>query len=348
MIDGTVVIDGVVHGYHSPPESYTHPISELVVESLYHGYHRVFSPRGDGRWLLDRDRFARVDADLLGGAVFEESQTDFCVYHDIPLYGLYRGGASPLWVGRELRERHPDRVALFGGIWPSHPDPIGEVDRLVEEEGVVGLKFYPYDIYDGAGQTVRMDDPEAVYPILEHAQKRGIRSVAVHKAIAMAGCPIQPFHPGDLEDALIAFPGITFQIVHGGFAFLEETALQLSYYRNAAVVLEGASAFIVNSPLKFAEILARFLMAGAADRIIWGTGCTALHPRPLIEAFWNFELPESLIEGYGLPQLTPELKQAILGGNIARILGLDIEAIDSVGEDEEDQLAEPWSGVAAA
>jgi len=351
MIDGAVVIDGVVHGYNSPPETYTHPISELVVESLYHGYHKAFSPRGDRRWLLDHDRFIRADADLLGGAVFAESQTDFCVYHDIPLYGLYEGGASPLWVGRELRERHPGRVALFGGIWPDHDDPIGEVDRLIEEEGVVGLKFYPYDIYDGAGVEVRMDDPEAVYPILEHAQKRGLRSVAVHKAIAMAGCPIQPFHPRDLEDALIAFPDLTFQIVHGGFAFLEETAMQLSYYRNAAVVLEGASAYIVNAPRKFADILAAFLMTGAADRIIWGTGCTALHPRPLIEAFWSFEWPEAMTDGYGLPPLTPELKQAILGGNIARILGLDLDAIartGGAGDATSGELAEPWSGTGRA
>ena len=213
MIDGTVVVDGVVHGYNSPPETYTHPvISELVVESLYRGYHKVFSPRGERRWLLDRERFVRADSDLLGGAVFDESQTDFCVYHDIPLYGLYRGGASPLWVGRELRERHPERVALFGGIWPEQEDPIGEADRLIEEDGVVGLKFYPYDIYDGAGQTVRMDDPEAVYPILEHAQKRGIRSVAVHKAVAMAGCPIQPFHPA----AGFAAGGLRAAAAHSG------------------------------------------------------------------------------------------------------------------------------------
>ncbi len=58
MIDGAVVIDGVVHGYNSPLETYTHPISELVAESLYHGYHKVFSPRGDRRWLLDHERFS--------------------------------------------------------------------------------------------------------------------------------------------------------------------------------------------------------------------------------------------------------------------------------------------------
>jgi predicted TIM-barrel fold metal-dependent hydrolase len=342
VIEDTVVIDAVVHGYNSPPETYLHPLAGVVVESLYSGYHLVFSPRGDRRWRLDRERFERADADLLGHALFAESQTDYAIYHDIPLYGMYKGGASPLWVGRELRERQPDRVALFGGIWPHQPDPIGEVDRLIDEEGCVGLKFYPYDIYDGVGQAARMDDREAVYPILEHAQKRGIRAIAVHKAIAMAGCPVSPFGVADLEDALISFPGLSFQIVHGGFAFLEETALQLTYYPNASVVLESATAFLVNSPLRFAEILARFLMTGATDRIIWATGCTALHPRPLIEAFWDFQLPDQMLEGYGLAPLTPALKAAILGGNVARLIGLEVHGVSH------ETLAEPWTGTDVA
>ena len=342
MIDGTVVIDAVVHGYNSPPETYQHPLAGVVVESLYSGYHRIFSPRGDARWQLDRERFERADGVLLGDALFAESQTDFAIFHDIPLYGMYRGGASPLWVGRELAERHPGRVALFGGIWPHRSDPLDEVDRLIDEEGCIGLKFYPYDIYDGVGQATQMDDREGVYPILEHAQKRGLRSVAVHKAIAMAGCPVAPFGIADLDDALTAFPDLHFQIVHGGFAFLEETALQLTYHPNASVVLEGASALLVNSPLRFAEILARFLMTGAADRIVWGTGCTALHPRPMIEAFWEFQLPENLIAGYGLSPLSRPQKAAILGGNIARIIGLEVEGL------ERDRLAEPWGATAGA
>jgi len=342
MIGDAIVIDAVVHGYNSPPETYRNPIAGLVLASLYDGYHRVLSPRGEPRWQLERERFERADPDLLGHALFAESQVDFAIYHDIPLYGLYEGGASPLWIGRELHERYPDRIALFGGVWPHHANALAEVDRLVDEEGCVGLKFYPYDIYDGAGQTVRMNDAEAVYPILEHARTRGIRHIAVHKAIAMVGCPVSPFDVADMEDVLLAFPDLNFQIIHGGFAFLEETALQLTYYPNVSVVLEGASAFLPNSPLRFAEVLARFLMTGAADRIIWGTGCTALHPRPLIEAFWDFQFPDQMIEGYGIPPLTPRLKAAILGGNIARIMGL------AVAGNEQEELAEPWTGSSAA
>ena len=103
----------------------------------------------------------------------------------------------------------------------------------MEEEGVVGLKFYPYDIYDGAGRRCAMDDPEAVYPILEHAQKRGMRSVAVHKAIAMAGCPIQPFHPRDLEDALLAFPGSASRSSTAASRSSRRPRCSSSYYRNA-------------------------------------------------------------------------------------------------------------------
>jgi hypothetical protein len=41
----------------------------VLPASLYDGYHRVFSPRGQKRWILDRERFARRPgpARLLGG-----------------------------------------------------------------------------------------------------------------------------------------------------------------------------------------------------------------------------------------------------------------------------------------
>jgi hypothetical protein len=59
------------------------------------------------------------------------------------------------------------------------PDPIGEVDRLIEEDGVVGLKAYQYGIRDWRGVEVRMDDPEAGYQTLELSRcPRAARSCA--------------------------------------------------------------------------------------------------------------------------------------------------------------------------
>ncbi|HEY5871251.1 MAG TPA: amidohydrolase, partial [Candidatus Tectomicrobia bacterium] len=59
-----------------------------------------------------------------------------------------------------------------------------------------------------------------------------------------------------------------------------------------------------------------------------------------------------LIEDYGFPPLTPDVKQATLSGNIARILGLDLPAIQqTIACDEfaqRNKLAAPWSGAAVA
>jgi hypothetical protein len=48
----------------------------------------------------------------------------------------------------------------------------------------------------------------------------------------------------------------------------------------------------------------------------------------------NFELPEDLKEEYGV-DLTPEIKAQIVGGNIARLYGIDVPAkLEAIKDDE--------------
>jgi hypothetical protein len=47
-----------------------------------------------------------------------------------------------------------------------------------------------------------------------------------------------------------------------------------------------------------------------------------------------FELPEDLKQEYGV-DLTPEIKQQIVGGNIARLYGIDVPAkLEAIKDDE--------------
>ncbi len=47
-----------------------------------------------------------------------------------------------------------------------------------------------------------------------------------------------------------------------------------------------------------------------------------------------FELPEDLKQEYGV-DLTPEIKQKIIGGNIARLYGIDVEQrLKAIADDE--------------
>jgi len=345
MIDDAVVIDGVVHGYRlDPADEATKDFSEGATALLYHGVHNGFQPRGEPQWVLSEARFRRADdPDLLGHALFEESQNDAAVYHGVPAYGIWKEGGSPMRVGRALRDRHPGRVFLYGPVSPLQPDAVEQVDRAVEEDGVAGIKLYPMDVVEGRSQGWRMDDPEVAFPVFERARQRGIRNIAIHKAIPFGPAPMDPFRVADIDGAAASFPDLTFEIVHGGFAFLEETALQVARFPNVVVNLEGASAYLINQPRKFAEVLGTFLLNGGADRIVWATGCVALHPRPFIEAFWDFQMPPDLVEGYGFPPMDRELKRKILGGTMARLLGVDVEDLRVQRTRE---LARPWSAAA--
>jgi hypothetical protein len=79
--------------------------------------------------------------------------------------------------------------------------------------------------------------------------------------------------------------------------------------------------------------------AAVLDRLFWSSGAMQFHPRLCLEAFEKFEFPDDLLSEYGLfdaiPQLTEDHKASILGGNFARLNGLDIEAMQSaIGSDE--------------
>jgi predicted TIM-barrel fold metal-dependent hydrolase len=355
MIDGTFILDTVLHAYNFTPENIKNPEVMSQLSMMLYGLCATSAPRDQPEYTLDYERFMSApDPDLLAHAVFAESQTDAAIYHEVPQWGTMVDGGSPIWVGKELRDRYPGRMELVGAVSPWHKDPLEEIDRLVEEDKVVGLKLYPLDIIDGVPHSYRMDDEKVIFPILERAQQRGIKSVGVHKALPLGPMPMDPFRIGDMEGAFAAFPDLYIEIVHGGMAFLEETAMQMARFPNAVINLEGLTSFLPNAPMKFAEALGAFLSFGAEDRIVWATGCVAFHPRPLIEKFWAFEFPEIMTEGYGVPQITKEIKAKILGGNSARMLGLDFDdmAKQSAGDEfsDRDILASPWSGgrVAAA
>ena len=70
------------------------------------------------------------------------------------------------------------------------------------------------------------------------------------------------------------------------------------------------------------------------DRIIYGTDFPIWYPHWQLDDFMAFELPEDLKQEYGV-DLTPEIKQKIIGGNIARLYEIDIEAkLEQIKDDE--------------
>ncbi|WP_416983402.1 amidohydrolase family protein [Streptomyces sp. T028] len=348
MIDDTLVVEGVAHDYNFLPENCVDEdnVGRMVGEHMHHLHGQWSGPD----YTIEKSMWMEHGAgpEVLGRAVLAESQSDIIAYHETPIYHFFHDGGSPLATGLAMRERWPNRVFLYGAVSPLRPGAVRRVDELVDEYQVNALKFYPYDLIDGRITGLDMSDPKTSFPVYERALERGVKVIGIHKALPVGPGPAGSLRIDDVEGAALEFPDLTFEIVHGGLAFVEETALLMDTTTNVVVNLEVTASLARTAPRRFAKAMGAFLAArNGAQRIIWGTGCLAAHPRPLIEAFWNFETPQDLVEEEGLEPLTLEAKKDILGRNFLRMHDIDekeLRARIAGDEFDTDELAPAWGG----
>jgi predicted TIM-barrel fold metal-dependent hydrolase len=359
MIDDTLIIDGVVHAFdfsddnrapgcdlrsYRGLQTFWHEVVHSALESPEPGY-GMSLPEFTTRW----------HAEDLAHTFFVESDVDVVVAHSVHIGSFLRNGPSRWDVSRELARIAPGRVLLY-----AEADTFtGDMPRLLAHleqraaEGAVGIKLYPSNgMFDAqANKLVALfyDDPEGAYPIFEKARSLGIKHLAFHKAQPVGPGPSDVVKVGDISTAAAVFPDMTFEVVHTGWAFLEDSALQLMMHDNVYANLECTMGLVVRQPLRFAHILGTLLKAGGADRLLYASGCPLNHPDPILRAFLAFQIPEVLRDGYGYPELTPEIKRKILGGNTARLHDLDVAATrrridgDEWSRRRAEGKAEPWS-----
>jgi hypothetical protein len=347
MIEDALVVEAVAHDYNFLPENCVDPNLGREIGEVMYGYHAKWGGPG---YAVAKSTYLghNIGAEGLARTILAESQSDIIAYHGTPIYGLFHDGGSPLSTGLEMRKLWPNRVLVYGPVSPLRPGAVELVDELVDVHHVDALKLYPQDLVDGRVTALDMGDPEVCFPVFERARERGLKVVGIHKALAVGPGPASALRIDDVEVAAGAFPDLTFEVVHGGLAFVEETAMLMNCAPNVFVNLEVTSALAVTAPRRFAEAMGAFIGAhGGAQRIIWGTGCMAMHPRPAIEAFWNLETPRDLVEEWGVEPLTEQVKRDILGANFLRMHGIDEQELRArIAGDEFDttELAEPWAG----
>ncbi len=358
MQDDIFVIDGVTHCYDMRPENFAEPRYAEPINELQKGLFAAQPPGYD----LD-PRYTEVDYPIedTAGILFRESHTDVAIYHPLPIY-FYKDGLSGFEKGIEAVTKWPNRfIGSYVTVDPLRPDPIGDLERQFEAVAEVsrplGLKLYPISYYEGKTSPWRMDDPKIGFPLYDRARELGLRHVAIHKSLPLGPAPeAEAFHPRDVEGAADAYPDLTFEIVHGGMSFTEESAWLFGRLPNIWLNLETFNIILMLRPTVFGELLSTLLsVTGEAgiERMFWSSGANNCHPRPGLEAFMEFQFSEEQMNEKGLfapiPQLTHEHKRAILGGNLARLYDLDVEALKAgIADDEFSRataagLAEPYS-----
>jgi predicted TIM-barrel fold metal-dependent hydrolase len=334
MIEGNFIINPIAHAYNLTdenlqPNPYGRGLRDLLVK-----LHLVWNPPE-----------LRVPAEVymtdwpmevLARTLFLESEVDMACNMYLRLDSWFRDGLCSRKKNVEAATRWPQRFMTYVGVSPTRGLEVCLKDleeQMQELPNSIGLKLYPDEVEPF--RSWRMDDPELAYPLFERAQKLGIKTVAIHKAIPNGPVPINPYRVDDVDGAAIHFPDLSFEIVHSGLAFVDETAHAIARFHNVYANLEITSLLMHHAPGMFNEIMAQFLFWGGPEKIIYSDGSLFCHSQPLLEKFWALEFSEELRAKYKLKSLTKAEKSLILGGNYARIVGLDVEkAKKLIGDDE--------------
>src|SRR5215211_4604818 len=144
MIDGTLVVDAVVHAINGSRNNVAEPIepmAEPLLEGIY-GLHMLLSPESHR---LERGEFLRDwSGEELEGVLFRESDFDLCDYHSLPLSDFFVYGFLRLVKGVQLQRRKHHRVCLHAAVNPLEGErALEQVEHAIRGLEAHGIKIYP-------------------------------------------------------------------------------------------------------------------------------------------------------------------------------------------------------------
>jgi predicted TIM-barrel fold metal-dependent hydrolase len=309
------IVDGVCHPYNFAPDNQRGRFGRLFTDVMHSYYPLVNPPEiqfSREQWEREWQTDEFIDTMLL------ESDTDLCCVHTLPIYDAYVDGLVATDKGVQLKADYPDRVLLYVGIdMFAPPEQIVAEAQAAVEAGADGLKFYPSRYMEGRTETWPVD---RMFPALQIAQDAGIRNIGWHKVLPIGPVSTEGMGVDDVSVAANVFPDLNFQVIHAGFMFVDETTFLIANHPNVYVTMEASALFAILNPPQLQAVLGSFIGFGGPHKVIYASAAVNPHPQPLIDALEAFQMPE------GSPlQLTDEIRDAFMGGNLARLHGIDVD-----------------------
>lgn len=217
-------------------------------------------------------------------------------------------GRPPIPNGHiaDIATRYPDQFVAFGSIDPwKGRAALREISRCAEDLGMKGLKFMP-------NTQEFFPNDERFYPIWELAQTLGL-IVLIHSGTTGVGAG----RPGGggiklkysrpipyIDDIASDFPELKIIMAHPSWPWQEEQLAILVHKPNVYMDLSGWS------PKYFQPSLVQYANSLIQDKVLFGSDY------PVI-------MPERWLADFEKSGFNDDVRDKILIGNAARLLGLD-------------------------
>lgn len=189
---------------------------------------------------------------------------------DFGLYGGVDDGVSLAQryaLFHQAVQRHPGRLALFGGVDPRRPDAARFVERAAREWDIKGVKIWP-----PAGC---FPNEPACYRVYEKCAALRL-PVVVHTGQEIAPLRSEACRPILVDQPANDFPEITFVLAHAGMAWWEEAADIAWHHPNVYLDIAYWQAKYLKNPERFATELRTLMSTAGRGRVFFGSDWPAL------------------------------------------------------------------------
>ncbi|GAC1385241.1 MAG: amidohydrolase family protein [Herpetosiphon sp.] len=319
MKNGTFVMDAHTGCWDASAANCKNRFGDAFIETFY-AFQKGFNPPG-AQYTMDYEtQFRKTDPDWYLDEMFVKGEADMSILSTQVLMDFYHTGFVTADSNKKLRDRAPERILSLGGVDPRDPKALYEVERQITECGVNGFKWYTAE-WRGDSRGWKANDP-MVFPLYEKCIELGIKNMHFHKGPAVEPLSLDKFDVRDIDEPAWLYPELNFIIDHVGLPRLDDFCWIAARCPNVYGSLAVALAFVHNRPRFFANVMANLLFWLGPDRIIYGTDFPIWYPHWQLDDLMAFELPEDIKQEYGF-DLTAEVKEKIVGGNIARLYGID-------------------------
>lgn len=325
MIDDIIVFDNVLHVNDQSDDNLD--LEEPTTRHMVNYGHELNLPVNKAVGSPTQMSTARRwTPDELYELEFADGCVDLAMAQAIPIYGWYKNGAAPYRAQYEMAQKYPDQVLFCGGVDPLRgglEQALRDIEYQIGELGAKSMKFYNGHIRSAWS----CDDPELAYPMYEKIGEMGVTVLQFHKGVPFGQQNVEPLRPNDLQRPARDFPDLKFLCHHFAVPYVEEAFNIASRFPNIYLVGSGLINLSIIRPRLVQNWLGAILADVGVEKLIWGSE-TPVHgkPTPFLRDFMNLQIPEDLQDGWGFPEITHEDRRKILGGNFARIMGIDIEA----------------------
>ncbi len=314
------VVDGHTHFWDGSPENQRNVHGKQFIECFY-GYHMALSPP-EQRWGRRQVREVQRRRPVSGSV--RRRPDDVAIVQSTYLKDFYKNGFNTIERNATVAAKYPDRFIVNGAFDPRDGEQALEYIHFMKETyDIKGVKLYTAE-WHGESKGWRLNDP-AAYKCFELCEKLGIRNMHVHKGPTIIPLNKDAFDVHDVDHAATDFQGLNWIVEHCGLPRLD--FCWIAVQETNVYGWAGSRPAVHPCP---AALLRRGDCRSSCSGSALTSSCSAPTMRSGRRAGWSRSSGRSSCRttssrSVGV-DLTPEVKEKILGLNAARLYDIDVEA----------------------